>query len=1085
MSNNTTYRTFFLLIILLKALFVSADSAHQAGDTVTLGVKKYKLISNNLISNPGFQDGLTGWTDATTSAAPLTTAKFTVRTTGGVDNSAYLVGTTSEGATLSGSIGTGWPVTQGKRYLFAYKVKYLDATAVAGTETYLKTSLTNLFPSSSNEPSVLMSSAQVNGGGVWTQNHVFFNNSGSYNKFLVVRFRWLDNRFGFDDFWLFEAEEVVNNEALQATINEAQALYKSDTPGAAAFLEAITVAQGYLASSSITAVEAATVALKKAIQTYRYANASPEAPLDMTAYLTNPSFADNTATGWQGAGTINYQEVEFYEKTFTMYQTVTKLPAGKYRLIAQGFERPKANDGGAAYRAGTETIYASLYATSTGYAERSTPFNSLYKHSYTGTGSTNGYVNTMSAANTVMAGGINYQMTLSDILLNEGGTLTLGAKTPFKQGGYWVLVDNFKLEYLGGITLSDQATALTFRVAEANGLLTLRMQQTATDALNTAITRAQQAATAQPLVETDVTTAKDSLDLAITTANTSIQAYVKLLKAINHASTILGFLDKAAEITTLQSAIDLANGQYANLALTLTQLNAATAVLTTTTRNVGKKIYVPTWMMGDVYNPTNNWSIERSKQSKNWILFWEPGFGENPGAEIDQCLALAEKTFAFYADSLKFITKGASKTDTYKMIIRYRYSTEWEATGSGVDNTIGLLTLTNWAMTSRGGQTVAHEVGHCFQYQVHCDNNDNNGWMYGYGTNGAGGNGWWEQCAQWQAYKVFPEQQFTNEWFSGYLSRVHKHLLHETPRYENYFIQDFWTYKRGMDVIGKLWNKSYSPEDPIETYKRLHGLTQVAFNDEMWECAARFATWDIPALKTLGASKVSTRPQPKLNNQGGYVWRIDPTVCPENYGHNIIRINAPLTAKTVTAYFEGLAGTEGFRSNYKAMAGWRYGFVALLNNGERVYGPMKAVTKSGVKDTLSFNCPSGCSRLWLVVTGAPSTHWRHAWDDDDTNDEQWPYQVTFNNSNYFGYSNIVGLTEQPVLRGIDVLVSGRTVQISGLSGPADVLVRNLSGQVVHSRQSTASDVSIDLSAGLYLVTVKTADGSMTQKVVVH
>jgi len=61
------------------------------------------------------------------------------------------------------------------------------------------------------------------------------------------------------------------------------------------------------------------------------------------------------------------------------------------------------------------------------------------------------------------------------------------------------------------------------------------------------------------------------------------------------------------------------------------------------------------------------------------------------------------------------------------MIIRLRYSSDWEASGSGVDNTIGLLTLTSWALTSRGGQTIAHEVGHCFQYQVHCDNNNNNG----------------------------------------------------------------------------------------------------------------------------------------------------------------------------------------------------------------------------------------------------------------------------------------------------------------------------------------------------------------------
>ena len=74
---------------------------------------------------------------------------------------------------------------------------------------------------------------------------------------------------------------------------------------------------------------------------------------------------------------------------------------------------------------------------------------------------------------------------------------------------------------------------------------------------------------------------------------------------------------------------------------------------------------------------------------------------------------------------------------------------------------------------------------------------------HGFGDNASGGNGWWEQCAQWQAYKVFPTQQFSNEWFSGYLNNVHKHILHETPRYQNFFIQDYWTFLHGKDIIGK------------------------------------------------------------------------------------------------------------------------------------------------------------------------------------------------------------------------------------------------------------------------------------------
>ena len=140
-------------------------------------------------------------------------------------------------------------------------------------------------------------------------------------------------------------------------------------------------------------------------------------------------------------------------------------------------------------------------------------------------------------------------------------------------------------------------------------------------------------------------------------------------------------------------------------------------------------------------------------------------------------LSTADKIFEFYADSLKFITinQGKSKSDTYKMIIRLRYTTEWEASGSGIDNMIGLLTLSNGAHTSRSGQTVAHEIGHCFQYQTHCDNNNQNGWMYNWGQSTL--NVFWEMCAQWQAYKFYPTMQVDNEWLTNTLNGLHRHPL--------------------------------------------------------------------------------------------------------------------------------------------------------------------------------------------------------------------------------------------------------------------------------------------------------------------
>lgn len=364
-----------------------------------------------------------------------------------------------------------------------------------------------------------------------------------------------------------------------------------------------------------------------------------------------------------------------------------------------------------------------------------------------------------------------------------------------------------------------------------------------------------------------------------------------------------------------------------------------------------------------------------------------------------------------------------------------------------------------------------------------------NGWMYGFGANASGGNGWWEQCAQWQAYKVYPSQQFSNEWFSGYLSNVHKHVLHESPRYNNFFIQDYWTYLHGNDIIGRLWNESVKPEDPVETYKRITGISQSQFNDEMWESAARFATWDIPKLKALGAGVIASRPQTKMNNQGDNVWRIDPTVCVENYGHNIIRLNAPTTEKTITVYFEGLAGIDGYRKNYAGLDGWRYGLVALLKDGTRVYSEVKAASMSvnQGQGSISFDCPANSSKLWLVVSGAPSEHWRHAWDDNDDNDEQWPYQVSFNNTNIFGYANVV--TSLPLNHaseaGLDIFVDDRTLTIGNIQTDANIRIYNVAGSCVVNENASSGSYSSQLAPGAYVVSVRTKQYVVSQKVLIQ
>ena len=519
-------------------------------------------MTENLISNPGFEEGFTGWTDATAIANELSPLNFTISSTGGIGNSNYLIGTKNEPSSSAGSIGTGWTIEAGKKYYFSFNIKYLNSNTPAGNELYVKVSLTN-DKTASAEPKLLLNSAQVNGGGVWTKNEVVFTNSDPTYTFVVARFRWLGNRLGFDNFALQEVEELTDIQGLQNVISEAKSILNPAAQGASELQAAINTAESFLASTSYLEVKKAIEDLNQALRAYLLLNASSEHPLDMTEYIANPSFDNNDKTGWNGIGTVSYNEVEFYQSIFDMNQQITGLPAGKYSLKAQGFERPKFNDAGAAYKAGTETIYAKMYAKSSGFSEKTTPFNSLYKHTYSGTGNNNGYANTMETASYVLANQANYQMAISEILLGEGDTLTIGAKTDFQQGGYWVLFDNFRL-YYEGVDLEAVKNSVSELIVTAQNLALKKMQNSVFAELNTLILQSQSAVSAIPLVADDLYQSNAALIKATEKAIVSITAYEGLQGVLDLAEGL--YADGTGnEAESLQSSIAKAQSVSDNL----------------------------------------------------------------------------------------------------------------------------------------------------------------------------------------------------------------------------------------------------------------------------------------------------------------------------------------------------------------------------------------------------------------------------------------------------------------------------------------------------------------------------------------
>lgn len=796
----------------------------------------------------------------------------------------------------------------------------------------------------------------------------------------------------------------------RTVIASAKSLYGNGTGNGAEELKAVWDATQATFDNTEASDEDIIIAyynLLDACELYRQRNASEEKPLNRTSYIVNPSFETNGTSGWeirnlnlQSNSVFNKKDGTYYAETWvnigdrigeaSASQTICFLPRGYYKLTAAALHIQQSGSG-SIYNKGEPQTGAFLFAG-----------------------------NTKEAVTSIK------QYDLKFAVVEDEEDIKIGLMTENPTGNY-LCVDNFTLQYIGMVTSEVIAEEVQHLMDEAQAYFAKGVQNPIAEMLSTAIAAAQ---TALAGIGTDdegktiyddeaLLSAKKALEDAIIDAKASRELYDALQARINYAEKVRdwweGVSRKATSHANLVTAINTAKEKLTDYTLTAAQLTAAAKNLNTRIAAVDKKIYCSTNACGtdeQLQVPTNQWCYERSMQSKHWILFWEAGYGKDAPSAVPGILDNADRIFELYANSLEFITinKGTSKTDTYKMIIRLRHTTEWEASGSGIDDKIGLLTLSNGAHTSRGGQTVAHEIGHCFQYQTHCDNGNWNGWMYNWGASTL--NVFWEMCAQWQAYKYYPAMQFDNEWLWNTINGMHRHPLSVHLRYNNYFIQDYFCHKHGIGFLGTLWNKSQYPEDPLQAYMRLtmtgnddEKLDQL--NNEMWEYGARMTTFDIDPIRDYGAARINYRSQTALTEDSEGFWSPEAGNCIENFGNNAIRLNVPSGTKTVYAELIGEAGKDGYTTYNKTKAGWKFGFVALLNNGERVYGDIATATYDTPHKYIAFDSPSGCTYLWLVVSGAPTAYWTRDWLswDEESIAEQWPYRVKLHQTNVYGNPN--------------------------------------------------------------------------------
>lgn len=441
------------------------------------------------------------------------------------------------------------------------------------------------------------------------------------------------------------------------------------------------------------------------------------------------------------------------------------------------------------------------------------------------------------------------------------------------------------------------------------------------------------------------------------------------------------------------------------------------------------RIYIPLELRGnDFFTSSSKWFFGRSRQSEHFIVFWEKGsqwdeYGDKTPADandprymvdIDDLLEKAESFFESNIDVLKFsvLGKGESTLDRYKMMIMLNHSADWLATGAGYDNIIGALWV-NPSSCQPVGSTIAHEIGHSFQYMVSCDYLEREGvpederpyfdvrycpgWRYGYGPEGEGGNAFWEQTAQWQSYHLYRDEAFRNYYADGFFGSTHLHVMHEGPRYSNYFIHWWWVEQNDIEFIGKLWRLSRYPEDPCETYMRLMGYDNAGFNDSIWEYAAHMVTFDCNEIRDEGRDYIGRVATTDIAADGDY-WRIGKRQAPESTGFNAIRMILPSDGK-VTVNFRGVLDMDGVKCGSEADAGWRYGFVSYNSDGSTTYSDIASATG---EDTV-FEINPDAQRLWFVVTGAPKEYERHPWvDDSEDNDIHWPWKARFSGTAPYG-----------------------------------------------------------------------------------
>lgn len=341
------------------------------------------------------------------------------------------------------------------------------------------------------------------------------------------------------------------------------------------------------------AIDAYTAKLKTAFEEAR--NNAVKKGDDLTDHVTNPSF-ENGTKGWTNPKTVNdtYQNCESYQGTFDMYQDITGLPAGVYKVTAQAMHRFASNDVASADGDSQEKITAVLYANEIeskfaspySYGMAAASGGSPADYAYTMDGTEKYIPNSMQGFKAACDENPEAYLTTAYVLVTDG-KLRVGVREtarPAGQSSDWAIWDNFKLTYMGNTTDAEAISLVSGPVvAQAKELYDKPMAATELNALKKAV---------EELENNGSNRAIKAVSEARQNANTSIAAYETLNTAITGAEERYELNEATAKSSDeakaiYNAAITVAKNAYENGTVETTDVPEAIRTL-----NIGMTQYV-------------------------------------------------------------------------------------------------------------------------------------------------------------------------------------------------------------------------------------------------------------------------------------------------------------------------------------------------------------------------------------------------------------------------------------------------------------------------------------------------------------